>query len=85
MMVVGGIGTIRGPILGALLLAALPEILRPLANYRLLFYGGLIVLMARFQPQGLFGKNAFILRTLFRKSIKKTALPDNGKMAGRAQ
>ena len=84
MMVVGGIGTIRGPILGALLLAALPEILRPLANYRLLFYGGLIVLMARFQPQGLFGNNAFILRMLFRKSTKKSPLPDNGKIARRA-
>lgn len=65
MMVVGGIGTIRGPILGALIMAALPELLRPLANYRLLFYGGLIVLMTRFQPQGLFGNNAFILRKLF--------------------
>lgn len=66
MMVVGGIGTIRGPILGALLMAALPELLRPLANYRLLFYGGLIVLMTRFQPQGLFGDKAFILRMFFR-------------------
>lgn len=65
MMVVGGIGTIRGPILGAILMAALPELLRPLAGYRLLFYGGLIVFMTRFQPQGLFGNNAFILRKLF--------------------
>jgi branched-chain amino acid transport system permease protein len=64
MMVVGGIGTIRGPILGALIMAALPELLRPLANFRLLFYGGLIVLMTRFQPQGLFGDKAFILRML---------------------
>jgi branched-chain amino acid transport system permease protein len=32
MMVVGGIGTIRGPILGALIMAALPELLRPLAG-----------------------------------------------------
>jgi len=40
--------------------------------------------MARFQPQGLFGKNAFILRMLFRKDTKKTTLPDNGKIAGRA-
>ena len=69
MMVVGGIGTIRGPILGALIMAALPELLRPLANYRLLFYGGLIVLMTRFQPQGLFGNNAFILRKLFGQGL----------------
>jgi branched-chain amino acid transport system permease protein len=69
MMVVGGIGTIRGPILGALLMAALPELLRPLANYRLLFYGGLIVFMTRFQPQGLFGENAFIIRKLFGQNL----------------
>lgn len=73
MMVVGGIGTIRGPILGALIMAALPELLRPLANYRLLFYGGLIVLMTRFQPQGLFGHNAFILRMLFGRSLRSVA------------
>ena len=65
MMVVGGIGTIRGPILGAILMATLPELLRPLANYRLLFYGGIIVFMTRFQPQGLVGNNAFILRMMF--------------------
>jgi len=82
MMVVGGIGTIRGPILGALLMAALPELLRPLANYRLLFYGGLIVLMTRFQPQGLFGENAFILRMLFGRSLR----PESGgdRQAGKA-
>ena len=73
MIVVGGIGTIRGPILGALIMAALPELLRPLANYRLLFYGGLIVLMTRFQPQGLFGHNAFILRMLFGQRLRSVA------------
>jgi branched-chain amino acid transport system permease protein len=70
MMVVGGIGTIRGPILGALLMASLPELLRPLANYRLLFYGGLIVFMTRFQPQGLVGENAFIIDKLFGQSLR---------------
>ena len=69
MMVVGGIGTIRGGILGALFMAALPEILRPLANYRLLFYGGLIVLIARFQPQGLFGQNPFLFRKIFGRRL----------------
>jgi branched-chain amino acid transport system permease protein len=84
MMVVGGIGTIRGPILGALIMAALPELLRPLANYRLLFYGGLIVLMTRFQPQGLFGDKAFILRMLFgRWGRSPAASPGDGPADGR--
>jgi ABC-type branched-subunit amino acid transport system permease subunit len=56
--------------LGAVLMAALPELLRPLANYRLLFYGGLIVFMTRFQPQGLVGENAFIIKKLFGRDIR---------------
>lgn len=82
MMVVGGIGTIRGPILGAILMAALPEILRPLAGYRLLFYGGLIVFMTRFQPQGLVGNNSFILRNLFGGIFRKIAAGKEGSTGG---
>ncbi|MCX8127212.1 MAG: branched-chain amino acid ABC transporter permease [Synergistetes bacterium] len=53
MLVFGGVGTIKGSIIGAFFLGALPEILRPLAQYRLLFYGFLLLLMLRFCPGGL--------------------------------
>jgi len=43
MVVVGGVGTLRGPILGAIVLRALPELLRDLHDYRFAMYGGLIV------------------------------------------
>jgi branched-chain amino acid transport system permease protein len=63
MVMVGGIGNFRGPILGALILLMIPEILRLLnipdsiaANLRLLFYGFLLMLMMHFRPQGLFGE-----------------------------
>jgi branched-chain amino acid transport system permease protein len=69
--------------LGALFMAALPEILRPLANYRLLFYGGLIVLIARFQPQGLFGDNPFLFRKIFGKSVAPAAEDKAGTPGGR--
>lgn len=62
MVVVGGIGTIRGPLLGAILLGAAPEALRFADEYRMLIYGGLLVLMVRFQPQGLLGDNSFLTR-----------------------
>lgn len=62
MVVIGGIGTIRGPLLGAILLGALPEVLRFADDYRMLVYGTLLVLMVRFQPQGLLGENSFLLR-----------------------
>lgn len=62
MVVVGGIGTIRGPIFGSILLGVAPELFRFLDDYRMIVYGGLLVLMMRFQPQGLLGEDSFILR-----------------------
>ena len=64
MVVIGGIGTLRGPILGGILLTFLPEILRFASNYRSLVYGLLLVLMVRFMPEGLFGNGSPIMRGL---------------------
>lgn len=64
MVVVGGIGTIRGPIFGAILLGVAPEVFRFLADYRMIVYGGLLVLMMRFQPQGLLGNDSIIMRKI---------------------
>ncbi len=62
MVVIGGIGTIRGPIVGGILLSFLPELLRFADNYRNLVYGGLLVLMVRFLPGGLLGEGSPILK-----------------------
>ena len=66
MIIVGGTGNFRGPIVGALTLIAIPEILRFLyipdaiaANIRLLIYGLLIITMVHLRPQGLAGKYRF--------------------------
>lgn len=64
MIVLGGMGTIWGPILGALLLGVLPELFRPLVNYRILFYTVILLLMIRFQPGGLLGEDS-IARKIF--------------------
>ncbi|HLB01843.1 MAG TPA: branched-chain amino acid ABC transporter permease [Nitrospiria bacterium] len=53
MVVMGGMGSIPGAILGASILVILPEVLRGLAGYRMLFFGVLLVLMMIFRPQGL--------------------------------
>ena len=60
MVVLGGIGTIRGPIVGAIVLGALPEISRPLLEYRTLLYGILLMLCMRYQPEGLLGEGSFL-------------------------
>jgi branched-chain amino acid transport system permease protein len=66
MIVIGGVGTIRGPILGAILLGVAPEFFRFMADYRMIVYGSLLVVMMRFQPQGLVGDGSFIIRNLSR-------------------
>jgi branched-chain amino acid transport system permease protein len=63
MLLVGGMANFRGPLVGAAVLVALPEVLRMVhlpdamaANVRLLAYGLLLVLIVHFRPQGLAGK-----------------------------
>lgn len=62
MVIVGGMGNFRGPVVGACILVILPEILRFLefpnaqaANIRLLIYGLLLVLFMHTRPQGIAG------------------------------
>lgn len=55
VVVTGGLGTIRGPILGAILLVALPEVFRSLQDYRFIVYGLLLVVMMRVRPGGILG------------------------------
>ena len=55
MVVLGGMGSIPGIILGALLLITLPEVFRDFQDYRMLAFGVALVLMMIFRPQGLLG------------------------------
>jgi branched-chain amino acid transport system permease protein len=55
MVVLGGMGSIPGIVLGALLLITLPEIFRDFQDYRMLAFGVALVLMMIFRPQGLLG------------------------------
>jgi branched-chain amino acid transport system permease protein len=55
MVILGGLGNIIGAIAAAVLLVSLPEVFRVLAEYRLLIYGVVLLLLIRFRPQGLFG------------------------------
>ncbi|MEA4907436.1 MAG: hypothetical protein VB089_07450 [Anaerolineaceae bacterium] len=53
LVIVGGMGSIPGVILGSFALKGLPEILRELENYRMLVFGGLLVAMMIMRPEGL--------------------------------
>lgn len=55
MVVLGGMGSIPGVIIGAALLIILPEVFRSFQDYRMLAFGGAMVVMMIFRPQGLIG------------------------------
>lgn len=53
MLYVGGIGTLGGPLLGAVIISLLPEIFRDLKDYQDLFYGAGLILLLIYAPKGL--------------------------------
>jgi len=66
IVIIGGAGSIWGPVIGAVVLVALPELLRFVglpnsiaANLRQILYGGLLVAFMLWRPQGFLGKYTF--------------------------
>jgi branched-chain amino acid transport system permease protein len=53
IIIVGGMGSIPGVIVGSIALVGLPELLREFAEYRLLVYGAALVIMMLVKPEGL--------------------------------
>ncbi|WP_082890572.1 branched-chain amino acid ABC transporter ATP-binding protein/permease [Halotalea alkalilenta] len=66
-VIVGGSGTLFGPVLGALLIVLVPELLSDFAEYRLLIFSVLLLVVLWIAPNGLLG-------TIARRWIKPTAL-----------
>lgn len=55
MIVVGGLGSIMGSIIGGTLLTVLPELLRGFEKDQMLIYGALLLVFLMFMPQGIYG------------------------------
>jgi branched-chain amino acid transport system permease protein len=53
LIIVGGLGSLPGVVVGAVALVGLPELLREFGEYRYLFYGVALIVMMRFKPEGL--------------------------------
>nr|MBO2487002.1 branched-chain amino acid ABC transporter permease [Bacillota bacterium] len=53
IVVLGGLGSIPGVLVGSAAMMVLPEVLRDFAQYRMLFFGAAMALMMVFRPQGL--------------------------------
>jgi len=55
-VILGGRGTLTGPVLGAVGLTILPEYLRAAQDYKLILYGVALIVMVTFMPRGLVGE-----------------------------
>jgi branched-chain amino acid transport system permease protein len=65
MVVLGGMGSLTGSILGATLLTALPEALRFASADRLIIYSALLIVLMIARPQGILGNREFSFPRLF--------------------
>ena len=71
MVVVGGMGTLIGPVWGAILLTLLPELLRGIGDLRLVVYGLALTLVVLFMPGGIAQAGRLVLDRLRRKEIPR--------------
>lgn len=70
MVIVGGMGTLIGPVFGATLLTLLPELLRGIGDLRLIVYGASVTLVVLFMPGGLVQAARVMARRAFRAGAK---------------
>lgn len=79
MVVIGGLGSLTGSIIATAIMTLLPELARAAAEYRMLAYGVIVVLIITLRPTGLMGYKEFSLKgiiawfkTLFSRKTAKT-------------
>jgi branched-chain amino acid transport system permease protein len=67
MVVLGGMGSVSGSVLAAIILTIAPEALRPVKEYRMVMYSLMLIVLMITRPQGLLGNRELSLRRLFRR------------------
>jgi branched-chain amino acid transport system permease protein len=73
MVVLGGMGSISGSVLAAVVLTVLPELLRPVKDYRMVLYSLMLIVLMITRPQGLLGTRELSLSFLRRRREAKPA------------
>ena len=87
MVIFGGMGSITGSVLGTVLLCALPELLRAVGDWRLVFYGLAVIIIMIVRPKGLMGGKELPVGKILRKIgglfIKKKDPPSDAADQGK--
>jgi branched-chain amino acid transport system permease protein len=83
MVVLGGMSSLWGALLGAVFLTVLPEFLRSVENYDIVIYGAILLACTLFLPGGLAGLGGTLLRLAgageaLLKSLRRGASPEKG-------
>jgi branched-chain amino acid transport system permease protein len=73
MVVLGGLASVPGVMIGAAFLGVIPEVLRFMSDYRMLLYGAVIVAMMVFRPTGFYGAQHRVRNSIM-KSLKRRGL-----------
>ena len=84
MAIVGGMGTIAGPIVGAVVINMITEVFRFMAEYRMVIYALLIIGMMWLRPQGIAGSSDSVLVNNGggQKKRRRTSKPKPVQMTG---
>lgn len=78
MVIIGGQGTLLGPIVGSTLVNCLTEVLRPIGTWRFVIYALLIIVMMWIRPQGLVGASNSILAGGTRRKMRLKKVEEEG-------
>ncbi|MGI5174547.1 branched-chain amino acid ABC transporter permease [Treponema sp. OMZ 840] len=79
MVIIGGQGTLIGPVVGSIIVNFLTEILRPVGQWRLVAYALLIIIMMWFRPQGLVGASAVAGNLSLKRFVVRTGKTNKGR------
>ena len=71
MCIIGGLGSMPGSIIGAAFFIIMPEVIRPLAVYRVGVGGVIMIAFMLFRPQGILGSRAFACESGIQERIKQ--------------
>lgn len=69
VVMIGGVARASGPLVGALIVILLPEALSALAEYRLIFFGGLLLIVLLIAPNGMVGAASLLAQKFIKDKV----------------
>jgi branched-chain amino acid transport system permease protein len=78
MIAIGGLGSIEGAVLGAVLLTVLPELLRGFESFRMIGYSLALILIMIYRPQGILGEKSLLRKFAGRAKPKRKGKAEAG-------